>query len=201
MFLTKRNKMIILKQILFIIIFFLISFDMIGQNKDEDEICLSCILYFDPISDFDLKMGDDKQLVLNFFEEKTLYNNEFIPEIEGVVTYEVHHEIILNNGYKTELSGLLKFLNNQLFFFNLSMSIGEDNTYFQEIIQMLRQSDVNDTNHFLYDVKKYFYYEQTEKCNKIFFLNRVSDNKKFFEISIKFSFTPVADRLKWTSKN
>lgn len=178
-FLIVNNSIFMKVFFLFFVFLFYTSFDI--------NSCDNCKIILEPIGAVNLEMNEDLNTVLSKFESFENYSNYYVKLDDNEKYYLGKKKIFLPNGKKTFLKSILGFKNNKLHYFEMEFDIGQDSRYFfNDLIPILKEKDINKVNNYIYINTKYFNTETNEKCKKIF---NVGKNQKgdSYCIFVKYS--------------
>lgn len=161
-------------------------------TKEEKMVCDKCDLFFDPIIGMNFIMGESKEKILLQLDFYQGSKETLLPDIEGIEIfvdnteyYDFSKNIILPNGLKSKVEGVLGFEYGVLTYFYFTFNIGEDYKYYSELIDLLESQDSQKVNEFLYN-GEFRAFKKEEGCIKHLKVQRNFKNRAF-DMLVKYT--------------
>ncbi|WP_166965398.1 hypothetical protein [Yeosuana marina] len=148
----------------------------------------NCSIFLKPLITVDLSVDSNKFDILNYLDESIQLTGKEIKYLpKDVDLYNGTKKMTLSNGYVANVKFHLRFRKENLVGYKAFIDIGDNYSYFWELIETIKKLDKNNVNDFIYKSdKKSAYYDLYENkcCKRIFKVGRSFDKARIFEIQV-----------------
>ncbi len=169
-----------------ILLLTLLSFtSCVNVSSQQDEYCH---IFLEPILKVDLSIGSNKSDILNFLDNSIQQSGKILKYLpKDIDLYNGNKKITLPNAYVSDTEFILRFKNEKLVGYKVFIKLGDDYKYFWEIIEIIKKSDTNNINGFVYESDKKDSYSElfnNNDCKRQISVGRVLNENKNFQIKI-----------------